>query len=57
MKTKKQKKQAKKGKELTVSELAAMGGKARAAALTPERRREISRQGNAKRWPSTETKP
>ncbi len=35
------KKPVKKKAPLTVSEMAAMGGKARAAALSPERRREI----------------
>jgi hypothetical protein len=35
------KKPVKKKKAMTVSEMAALGGKARAAALTPERRQEI----------------
>jgi general stress protein YciG len=31
-------------------EFARKGGKARAKALTPEQRKEISRKGNAARW-------
>ena len=33
-------------------ELGARGGKARAAKMTPERRREIARQAARKRWKS-----
>jgi len=33
---------SKKKKELTISEVAAMGGKARAEKLSPERRKEIA---------------
>jgi len=36
--------------ELTVSQLARMGGKARATALSPARRREIGQLGAKKRW-------
>jgi general stress protein YciG len=32
------------------AELGARGGKARAAAMTPERRAEIARKAAAKRW-------
>ena len=40
----------KKKKQLTVSEMAKMGGKARAKSLTPERRKEIARKAIATRW-------
>lgn len=40
----------KKKKPLTVKEMATMGGKARAASLTPARRKEISRKAIATRW-------
>jgi hypothetical protein len=33
-----------------VRELGSRGGKARAARMTPERRREIARKAAAKRW-------
>jgi hypothetical protein len=35
---------------LTVQELAAMGGKARAKALTKKRRKEIAKAAASKRW-------
>ena len=38
------------GKDPAAQELGAKGGKARAAKLTPERRREIARKAAAKRW-------
>ncbi len=37
-------------KPMTVAELASLGGKARAAALTPERRREIAVAAIKARW-------
>jgi general stress protein YciG len=37
-------------KELTQKEMASKGGKARAASLTAEQRKEIGRKGAAKRW-------
>ena len=40
----------KKKKQLTVSEMAKMGGKARAKSLTAERRKEIARKAIATRW-------
>jgi hypothetical protein len=40
----------KKKKELTVSQLAKMGGKARAKSLTPARRKEIAKKAIATRW-------
>jgi hypothetical protein len=40
----------KKKKELTVSELAKMGGQARAKSLTPARRKEIAQKAIATRW-------
>jgi len=44
------KKPFKKKDELTVSQLAAMGGKARATALSPARRQEIGQLAAKKRW-------
>jgi hypothetical protein len=41
-----------KKKEITVRELAAMGGKARAKKLTKERRKEIAVQAITARWAS-----
>ena len=38
------------GKDPAAKALGAKGGKARAAKLTPERRREIARKAAAKRW-------
>lgn len=40
----------KKKKPVTVKDLAAMGGKARAKALSKERRAEIARNAVQKRW-------
>jgi hypothetical protein len=40
----------KKKKQLTVSEMAKLGGKARAASLTPARRKAIARKAIATRW-------
>jgi hypothetical protein len=40
----------KRKKQLTVSEMAKMGGKARARSLTPERRKEIARKAITTRW-------
>lgn len=37
-------------KPMTVQELAAMGGRARAETLSKKRRSEIAKQGAAKRW-------
>ena len=37
-------------KEMTVKELAAMGGRARAEALTKKRREEIATEAAKKRW-------
>jgi hypothetical protein len=37
-------------KELTVRELASLGGKARKKALTPARRKEIAQKAIATRW-------
>ena len=37
-------------KEMTVKELAAMGGRARAEALTKKRRKEIATAAAKKRW-------
>lgn len=37
-------------KEMTVKELAAMGGRARAEALTKKRRKEIATEAAKKRW-------
>lgn len=37
-------------KPLTVQELAAMGGRARADSLTPKRRREIAQKAIEARW-------
>jgi hypothetical protein len=55
------KKTVKKKAPLTVSQMAAMGGKARAAALSPERRREIGlnaiKARYAKKASSTEEPP
>jgi hypothetical protein len=44
------KKPFKKKAELTVSQLARMGGKARATALSPARRQEIGQMAARKRW-------
>ncbi len=38
------------GKNKAAQELGRKGGKARAAKLTPERRREIAKKAAAKRW-------
>ena len=38
------------GKDPAAKALGAKGGKARAAKLTPERRKEIARKAAAKRW-------
>lgn len=38
------------GKDPAAKALGAKGGKARAEAMTPERRAEIARQAAAKRW-------
>jgi hypothetical protein len=37
-------------KQLTITEFASLGGKARAKKLTKERRKEIARMGAIKRW-------
>ena len=37
-------------KELTITEFARMGGKARQKKLTPARRKEIARQAAKTRW-------
>jgi hypothetical protein len=42
-------------KPLTVKEMAAMGGKARAKGLTKKRRAEIARAGAAARWKDKES--
>jgi hypothetical protein len=39
-----------KKKQLTITEMAKMGGKARAAKLTKEQLAKIGKQGAAKRW-------
>lgn len=39
-------------KELSIKEMAKMGGKARAKSLTPKQLSEIGRKGAAKRWGS-----
>ena len=38
------------GKDPAAKELGARGGRARAAALTPERRKEIAEKAAAERW-------
>lgn len=40
----------KKKKPITVQDMAAMGGKARAKALSKERRKEIAKNAIQKRW-------
>lgn len=50
--TKKKDKSMLAGKHMTVAELASLGGKARSAKLTPERRKEIARNAARKRWAS-----
>jgi hypothetical protein len=45
--------QEQEGKPLTVKEMAAMGGKARAKGLTKKRRKEIASDAAKKRWAST----
>jgi hypothetical protein len=40
----------KKQKQMTVSEMAALGGRARAKSLTPARRKEIADKAIATRW-------
>lgn len=37
-------------KELTIREVAALGGRARAESLTPEQRKQIARKGAKARW-------
>jgi general stress protein YciG len=37
------------------AEMGRKGGKARAAAMTPERRKEIAKKAAAKRWQGTKT--
>jgi hypothetical protein len=44
-------------KELTVKEMAAMGGRARAARLPKKRRAEIARAGAAARWAGKKKAP
>ena len=46
----------KKKREMTITEFARMGGVARAKKLSPERRREIGRMGQAARRKNARTK-